>query len=344
MAKRPTAQQLFAELEQRYGTAIAEAFLAAIEDLRTSADLQRIVLAIQAGNIEAAIAALNLDAAAFDKLLDAFQQSYVAGGGAAVATMPGRDASGARMVIRFSGRNPRAESWLREQSSVLVTRILDEQRTAVRQALVAGMEKGTAPRTIGLDIVGRIDKTTGKRAGGVLGLSGPQEQYLRSARAELASSDPADLKQYLTRARRDKRFDRTITKAIRDAQPVPADIQRKAATRYEARLLELRGQTIGRKEAMTSLHAGKHEAYLQAVESRSVAESDIRRTWRSAHDGRVRHTHALLNGDTVGLREAFVSPGGARLMYPGDPSAPASETIGCRCDVNYRIDFLANVL
>lgn len=344
MARRPTEQQLFAELEQRYGTALAEAFMAAIEDLRAGADLQRVVAAIQAGNIEAAIEALNLDAAAFDRLLDAFQQAYVAAGEASVSTMPIiRDVAGARVIIRFGSRNPRAESWLREQSSVLVTRILEEQRSAVRQALVAGMEKGTAPRSIGLDIVGRIDKTTGKRAGGVLGLSAQQEGYLRSAKAELASSDPAELSHYLTRARRDKRFDRTIQKAIREGQPLPAEIQRKAATRYEARLLELRGQTIGRKEAMTSLQAGKYEAYLQAVDTGAIAESDVRRTWRSASDLRVRHTHMGLNGDTVGLRQAFVSPSGARLMYPGDPSAPASETIGCRCDVTYRIDFLSNL-
>lgn len=344
MARRPTERQLFAELEQRYGTEIATAFLVAIDDLRTNADLQRVVAAIQAGNIEAAIDALNLDAAAFDRLLDAFQAAYVAAGEAVVTTMPTiRDVAGARVIIRFGSRNPRAEAWLRGESSTLVTRILQEQRVAVRQALVAGMEKGTAPRSIGLDIVGRIDKSTGKRAGGVLGLSGPQEQYVRTARAELASSDPVELGHYLTRTRRDKRFDRSVTKAIREGTTVPAEIQRKALSRYEARLLELRGQIIGRKEAMTALQAGKHEAYLQAVDSGAIAESAVRRTWRSAGDLRVRHTHMGLNGDTVGLRQPFVSPSGARLMFPGDPSAPADETIGCRCDVSYRIDFLFNL-
>lgn len=344
MARRPTERQLFAELEQRYGPEIAKAFLATIDDLRTNADLQRVVAAIQAGNIEAAIEALNLDAAAFDRLLDSFQAAYVAAGEAAVTTMPTiRDVAGARVIIRFGSRNLRAEGWLREESSTLVTRILREQRVAVRQALVAGMEKGAAPRTIGLDIVGRIDKATGKRAGGVLGLSGPQEQYVRTARAELASSDPVELGHYLTRTRRDKRFDRSVTKAIREGTTVPAEIQRKALSRYEARLLELRGQIIGRKEAMTALQAGKHEAYLQAVDSGAIAESAVRRTWRSAGDLRVRHTHVGLNGDTVGLRQPFVSPSGARLMFPGDPSAPADETIGCRCDVSYRIDFLFNL-
>lgn len=344
MARKPTIQQLLAELQDRYGSEVALAFFEAVEDWKSAADIQEFVVALSVGDIERAIAALHLDAETLDRILDAAQSGYVAAGDATAASIPaGKAGGGARVVIRFSARNPRAEAWLRESSSSLVTRIVEDQKVAVRSALVDGMERGVAPRSIGLDIVGRIDRATGKRVGGIVGLSAPQEEYVRAARAELASGSPADLRKYLTRTRRDKRFDRSVQKALRDNTPIPADIARKAVTRYQARLLELRGQTIGRTEAMTSIQAAKHEAHLQAVESGGVQEGAIRRVWRSAGDGRVRHTHAGLNGDTAGLQEPFTSPSGTRLMFPGDPSAPAAERIGCRCDLSYRIDFLSNL-
>lgn len=339
MARQPTQRQLYDELLTRYGREIADAFMAAISDLATAADLQRLIAAVQAGNLDAAIAALNIEAAAYGPVLETIRGGYVASGTLATGYFP------ARVVVRFDVRNPRAERWLVEESSRLVREIMDDQRVAVRQALAAGMERGENPRTTALDIVGRIDRATGKREGGILGLTSTQEEWARTARTELASGDPALLKNYLDRKRRDKRFDRAVQKAIETGEPVPAETVGRAARQYRNRLLALRGETIGRAESLTALRAAKHEAYLQAVERGEIAEADVRRIWRDSSDLRVRHTHRRLDGDSVGLRQAFVSPSGARLMFPGDRSlgAPASETINCRCDVDYRIDFLANV-
>ena len=341
MPRKPTQQQVFDELLTHYEGAIADAFRATVADLRSTADLQRVITALEAGNLSAAVEALHLDPAAYGPLQDAVQASYIAGGtsGAGLANSQ-TDAS---VVIRFNARNFRAEAWLRDHSSTLVTRIVEDQRTAVRQALAAGMERGVNPKTTALDIVGRVNRATGQREGGILGLTAQQEAFSRSARDELASGDPALLRNYLTRTRRDARFDRSVAKAIRDETPVPADIIGKATERYKARLLELRGTTIGRTEAMASLHAAKQEAYLQAADAGQVSEADVRRVWDSAGDMRVRHTHAILDGETAGLREPFRSVSGALLMYPGDPSAPAAEIIACRCNLTYRIDFLANL-
>lgn len=344
MARKLTAQQLFDGLLDRYGLELAAAFQAAINDLRSAADLQRVITALDVGDIEGALAALNLEPAAYSKLLDSVQQGFSAGGEATVVALPAfSDATGARVVVRFDGRSPRAEAWLRDYSSDLVTRIVEDQRTAVRAALVGGMERGAAPRTVGLDVVGRINPASGLREGGILGLSAPQEAFVRTARGELASGDPEALRHYLTRTRRDRRFDRTIQKAINNGTAVPADIQRKAVSRYTARLLELRGQMIGRTEAMTSLHAGQDEALRQAVDRGAVTGNQVRRVWRSASDAKVRDTHRALNGDSVGLNEPFTSPSGAALRFPGDPRAPASERIGCRCTLSIRIDSLANI-
>lgn len=344
MAPRATQQQVYDALLTQYGKTIADAFEAAIQDLRSNAELGRAIRAIQSGNIEAAIEALHLDPAAYAAMLDQIQQAYANGGQTAVGFLPSQAPNGVALVIRFNARNLRAENWLRDHSSELITRILDDQREAVRSALVEGMARGVNPTTTALDIVGRVEKATGRREGGILGLSAPQAQYVQSARKELADGDPEGLRNYLTRERRDKRFDRTVQKAIDSEAPVPADVIRKAVDGYERKLLKLRGDMIGRTEALTSLHAAQHEALQQAVDSGALTESQIRRVWSSVGDMRVRHTHRVLDGDTVGLNETFRSPSGARLRFPGDPLAPASERIACRCSVNVRVDWAANVV
>lgn len=340
----PSAQQrLFEELLERFGPEIANAYLEAVDDLRSAAEIQRLTAAIESQDLMGALEALHLDAAAYGPLQDALQRTFTEGGGLGAKAIPSRTPDGAALIVRFNARNLEAETWLRNHSAELVTRVMEDQRTAVRTALEDGMRRGDNPRTTALDIVGRVDKATGKREGGILGLSAPQERAVAKARDELASGDPEALKNYLTRARRDKRFDRSIQKAIRDETPVPAEIGQKALSGYERRLLKLRGEMIGRTETMTALHAAQHEALRQAVASGQIAASAVRRTWQSAGDLRVRHTHVALDGDTVGLEERFRSPSGARLLYPGDPTAPAAEIIGCRCHISVRVDWLANL-
>lgn len=343
MVTRSEERRLYDELLERYGREIADAFMAAVADLRAGADLQRMIAAIAIGDMEAAIAAMHLDAAAYSALLESVRAAYVTSGSMAAGFIT--EAAAVTAIIRFDTRNVRAERWLANHSSSLVTRIVEDQRQAVRGALTAGMVRGENPRTTALDIVGRIDRASGKRDGGILGLTQRQQAAVEAARAELRSGDPAKLKNYLERKRRDKRFDKTVKRAIAEGKAVPAETVGKAVRQYKNRLLELRGTTIGRTESLTALRAARYEANLQAVERGDVKESAIRRTWRDAGDLRVRHTHSTLDGQSVGLREAFVSSSGARMLYPGDTSlgAPASEIIGCRCDVDYRIDHLANI-
>jgi hypothetical protein len=345
MARTRAQRQAYADLLARYGRAVADAFFAAIDDLKSNVQLQRVQAAIEQGNVEAALDALNIDPNAFDNMLDRIRDAHSEGGKAATDFMPRRKPDGTALVVRFDGRNPEAERWLREHSSTLITRITNDQRQAVRMSLSESMRRGVNPRTAALDIVGRINRATGKREGGILGLTTVQEAYVRSARDELASGDPALLNNYLDRVRRDKRFDRTVAKAIKDQKPVPPETFAKAITAYERRLLALRGETIGRVEAMTSLQAGKREAYRQAIADGKVAESAVRKVWRSAGDFRVRDTHRALNGDSMGFNEAFVTRRGARLLHPMDTSlgAGVEEIANCRCDCEYRIDFLANL-
>jgi hypothetical protein len=59
-----------------------------------------------------------------------------------------------------------------------------------------------------------------------------------------------------------------------------------------------------------------------------------RKRWLTAHDERVRPTHAAADGQTVPVGQPF-SVGGEHLQHPGDPSGSNAEVANCRCTVTY---------
>lgn len=343
MARRPSLRAQIESLVETWTPEIRKAFMDGVNDLRSNADLRGIVAALERGDIEAAVRALNLDPAAFRQLDRAIVGAFESGGVTATAAIStAASNSGIRgVVFRFGVRNPRAEQWLSSHSSTMITRILDDQRTAVRNALRSGMEAGINPRTMALDITGRINRATGRREGGLIGLTAPQEAFSRNAMNELLSGDPALMRNYLTRGRRDKRFDRTVIAAIRDGVPIDRATAEKMVGRYRDNLLNLRGETIGRLEAKAALHQSEREAFLQAADTANVDRRDIKRTWRHSGGKDARDQHVAMNGQTVGVDEPFVAPDGTRLMFPCDPNAPVAHTANCRCQVDTTIDFLA---
>lgn len=248
------------------------------------------------------------------------------------------------MVIRFDARNPRAERWLRAASSNLVTEIIDDQRAGIRQALTQGMEAGSNPRTVALDIVGRVNLKTGKSEGGLVGLTSGQMRWVENARAELA--DPEIMGQYFQRKRRDKRYDSTVAKALREGKPLSRGDIARITGRYADRLLKLRGDTIGRTEAMASLHAAQVEAMRQLVDTGKVRAEQVRKVWHATKDKRTRDGHRALDGESIGLNERFTSPEtGALMEHPGDTlhGAHGEDVINCRCYMAVRVDYLGNL-
>ncbi|HXG70887.1 MAG TPA: phage minor head protein [Gemmatimonadaceae bacterium] len=196
-----------------------------------------------------------------------------------------------------------------------------------------GVVNGRNPRSTALDITGRINRVTGRREGGIVGLTSQQMEYVANMRAELA--DPETASGYFSRKRRDRRFDRTVAKAIREGRPVAAAAIEKAAGRYADRLLALRGEMIARTETLTALNASNYESLLQTIDGGVVRIDQVQREWRTSMDGRVRDSHTRMNRERRGLYERFSNG----LMYPGDPSGSAAQRINCRCSALPRIKF-----
>jgi hypothetical protein len=341
MLKRLSAREQIAILLDDYSLAIRNAFLEVVAEIVSRVTLRLVVERLDKGDITGAIAALHIERHAFNPVLDKIAEAYNVGGVLTADNLPLREPTGHRLVFRFDVRNPAAEQWLREHSSQLVTNIVDDQRSAVRAALTEGLSLGANPRSTALDIIGRTSRVSGRREGGIIGLTGQQSQAVSNARQRLLSGDPTQMREYLGLTRRDKRFDKTVLAAIEAEKPVPADMVARITGRYADRLLQLRGETLARTETMTALNVAADQAMDQAIAAGHVSAAEVIDIWHSAGDDRVRHTHQVLNRQAVAHNTGFRSPSGVTLRYPGDPLAPAFETIGCRCWREMKIDYLA---
>jgi hypothetical protein len=336
-----TIDQLLAGYEKRF----RDAFLEGVAEITSRAQIGAIISALERGDINAALDAMYIEESAFRAFERAMNDAFGDFGNANIQELGQPvDQFGARFVFRFNVRNPRAEEWLRENSSGLVTRTVEEQREVIRDALQQGLERGDNPRQTALDIVGRIDKNQGRRTGGIVGLSAPMEQWARNAQAELEAGEFAD---YKTRKMRDRRLDRLITKAEKEGRKLSSAEIYTMLTRYKDRLLKLRGDTIAKTESIASLSASRYEGLKQLLESGKIVEDQIRRYWDATNDARTRPDHLAVEAETaergIGLNDVYIV-GGVPMKHPHDPDGGAGQVINCRCTERIKIDWLRSAI
>jgi hypothetical protein len=60
------------------------------------------------------------------------------------------------------------------------------------------------------------------------------------------------------------------------------------------------------------------------------SDYEVQKFWINTKDKRTRRSHLLMTKEPIAINQPFVV-GGVNMMYPGDPSAPASEVVNCRC-------------
>lgn len=255
--------------------------------------------------------------------------------------------------FEFDVRKPEPEQWLVEK----VAEIRRDTDVNVREAIRAVMgsrsravatpslqvEVGAtpmtrSPRQAALDLLGRVSAQTGSRSGGVIGLPGNYAQYVINARQQLLSGNPDEMRNYLQRKRRDRRFDGIVNRAISAGKPVAqADVD-KIAGRYADRLMKTYAEMLSKAEALESFGAGRDQVYEQLI-AQGLDRDSVTKTWRDRADKKVRHTHSVMGGQEVQKDQPFQSPNGALLRYPGDSALGAgwSERANCRCSAIYKI-------
>ncbi len=312
---------------------IKAAFIESVKAIRDRVVLADLVKALKAVNIEAALRIVGIEPVNFRPLAATLERFFEAAGiDATVGVNQGR---GVGLAI-FDVRTPRADNWIRTYATQLITQITEDQRQMVREALsplrLGGDQllTGDTPQKLALDLVGRVSTVTRRREGGVLGLNAEQARWARSYEDALEKPTAALLERKL----RDKRFDRTVAKAIRDGTPITAKTREAMAAAYRNRALRLRAETIALNEASEVAHEAQVEAWRQAVGRGVVQESAVRRFWVTAGDDDVRRTHRevpSLNKDGVGLEQPFQTYKGP-VMQPG-----WRFDAGCRCRVRVRV-------
>lgn len=342
---RDTRAQFLAELE-RVSPRIARAFEEAVQDIRGAAQRRAIEEAIkrglESGDIARAVQevaqAINLGPEFWAPLDRQISEAFYAGGVWQASTLPKPSSTGSAppVFFRFQGSHIRAQEWTRTRAADLVAEINDDQRTLIRETIDEAVRENRGYRSITRSLIGTQDGN--ERVGALIGLHSRQAAAVRAARRDLEALDGG----YFRRARRDKRFDRKVAKAINDDKPLSqADID-KIAARYADRLLRYRAETISRTEGNKAMNAGRAEAIEQLIESGKVPESAVEIIWNATPDSRTRDSHRALNGEKIDWGERFVSPvTGAQMRWPHDEGIPAAESVNCRCTATFRIDWLS---
>ncbi|MBM3604273.1 MAG: hypothetical protein FJX25_05825 [Alphaproteobacteria bacterium] len=336
--------RLFGQLIARLAPEMQAAFLASAEDMRAGLDWVALVAALEAGDIEGAVAALNIEPASFYRYSVTKQAAYTQGGVLAAQTInaPGTGAIG----FRFDMMNPRAERWVAENVGQRIVAVTEDTKQAAREVIGTGYQAGRHPHTIARDIAGKA-APGGTRQGGIIGLDGPRASRLDAVTRGMETAEGVqDLVikgqdgKLQVRYRVNRATEQRIIRAYSRGEAVPAADRAISVRQYQNALLKDRADTIAHTETQQAVMAARDEEWRQAAEKLGLDDSAIIKTWR--HGGGVRDPrphHVAMNGQSVrGLDTPFEFSNGARLRFAGDPRGGAAEVIKCTCDTIFRLD------
>lgn len=123
------------------------------------------------------------------------------------------------------------------------------------------------------------------------------------------------IREYITR-RAGELIDTTIKSLDRD---------------YDFTLSNDRAMLIGENESNSAFNSKELED--------AIKNGYTQKTWRTMRDKRVRHTHEMVDGETIGIYDAF-EVGDTLMLFPRDDSLGAGqeEIANCRCVVEYSRD------
>jgi len=224
--------------------------------------------------------------------------------------------------LTFDPGQPETANAIRQMLLEFIKEITRTQRNAIREAMASALDAG----------LGSIEAS--KTFRNVIGLTVHQTSAVDNYASLLAQNN----RDALTRVLRDRRFDSTVRNAIENDEPLSGAQINRMVDRYRSRMLDMRAETIARTEAQAATQQARQKSLDQMTDKLGFEPERIKRVWNTTIDGRERDTHQAMDGQRRNKDEAFESPSGAKLMYPGDQSAPADEVINCRCVITIEVD------
>ena len=84
--------------------------------------------------------------------------------------------------------------------------------------------------------------------------------------------------------------------------------------------------------ARTEGHRVNQQSTIDGMKAAKSKGADILKQWDATLDGNTRPSHQMVDGEIKELDKKFSNG----LLFPGDPSGPASEVINCRCTLLQR--------
>lgn len=301
--------------------AIEKAYRKGVSNIADPVVLSLLQEQLRDGNLDGVLAVLDIEPAAFDDLRAILLQTYADAGSEESANVKG---------ARWNSANPRVEAFARDQLGLHIDYITEDMRASVRNTVADGYALGRSVNRIALDIVGRKG-ASGRREGGIVGLSFQQSQWIANMRRHLLDGDNQRVKQYGVR---DRRFDKLLDSGKRLTLEQIDRITRA----YSEKLLLVRGRAIAKTERGFSINSGRQESWRQTSEKLGVSPDLIQKEWvHRPFSKEPRITHIAANKQKVmGLDTPF-NVGGISIIYPHAPGLPPREVVNCDCQVKYRI-------
>lgn len=308
--------EILKKIEPRF----ERAFRQALDDIKSEMKIKEIADLINAGQFSQAVALINeatVSAAmiAFNKEI----QNAVQAGGDIAAKWARAD----KIVFDLNVTESNTARYINSYQADKVRQTTQLMQKVMGEVVLDGTNAGQNPIKVA------------RRMRDSVGLTSNQERAVKNFEKLLRERKS----EALTRALRDKRFDRSIISAITNERPLTEKQIAKMVGRYREKYVKYRAETIARTEAIRLLNFGQQQFWQQAINDGKVAQDRLIKKWIPTYDGRLREAHASIprmNPDGVGFTDAFQSPLGP-IRFPGDPQGVAANVINCRCSTFYRV-------
>lgn len=295
-------------LLNRFEPEIRDSFLLAVNSTKSQLQINEIVRLLELGLIDDALSLASSIPLSVSTTVDfSFVQS-----GQSTSTMI---ASVISQPVFFDQTESLAVQAMRANRGKLIREFAISQREAVTETIVDGIRRGVNP----------LQQARNFRDS--IGLTAHQTKSVNNFRNMLQTQD----RQVLARQLRDRRFDPTVRAALNNKRPLTQRQINRMVERYRERMLKFRAETIGRTEALRAVHEANDISFNQAVDSGNLQRQDLEDTWIVVSDNKLRDSHSFMSGQRRDFGDPFLSGNGNRLRFPGDPQAPADDTVQCRC-------------
>lgn len=301
-------------LRQLLESDIATSWSETVDHLRSTNSLEDIGQRLSDG-VQSESIVVGVEAAA-ERVAATVEAGYVDAG---KATAKWLDKQLDNTLVTFKSTNDRAAEWARMNRAQWVRETTVEMRDAISQVVSRGVREGLNPRQQAIEIRDAI------------GLTDKQESYIASYRRALKDGDFADA---LGRKLKDGRSDKRLRRLMAEGGSLTDDQIDSMVERYRKNWIAHRATVIGRTESLRATHEGNLDQLEESIADGDIDEDDLVREWHVSGRPNTRDSHSFMSGQTRRIGQPFRSGDGNALLYPGDPQAPASETIQCRCTVS----------